>query len=99
MKAPARVPERTRSPRRATRRKAPQEARSPIARGENRPSTLLSDPLVFVLILGARLQRMLPLRLVAVERRSVIRRCVRLALISSLLVIDHLRPLATSRET
>src|ERR1700676_3055929 len=86
--APARVPERMRSSRRGTTTKAPQQPRSPIARGENPPSTLLPDPLVLVLVLSARLQGVLPLRLVAVPRRSVIRRRVRLALIGSLLVIN-----------
>src|SRR6266550_5493743 len=95
--APA--PEQTRRSRRQARTKVLPEARPLIARGKNRPSTLLPDALVLVLVLGACLQGVLPLRLVAVERRRLVGRRVRLALIASLLVIDDLGPLAASRDT
>jgi len=54
---------------------------------------------VLVLVLGACLQGVLPLRLVTIERRRLIGRRVRLALIAALLVVDDLGPLAASRET
>src|SRR5450432_18341 len=58
----------------------------------------LPDPLVFVLVLGARFERVLPLRLVAVVWRVVVGGRVRLALIRSLLVVDDLGPLAATGD-
>src|SRR4051812_593849 len=45
---------------------------------------------VFILALGSLLDRGFPLRLVAVERRALVRRAIRLSLIRALLVLNHL---------
>ena len=59
---------------------------------------LLFDPLVLVLALGARRERTLPGRLVAVVRGVLVGGRVGLARVLALLVIDDLRPLAAARR-
>src|SRR6476469_7206192 len=58
----------------------------------------VAKPHVLVLLLRARIDLVLPLLLVAVERRVVERGRVGLALIRALLVVDHLRTLAASSQ-
>src|SRR4030095_5334074 len=57
-----------------------------------------TNPLVFVLALVARVDRELPVLLVAAPGLARPRCLVRLALVGALLVLDHLRPLAAAGE-
>src|SRR5690348_16165523 len=58
----------------------------------------VAKPHVFVLALRARVDLVLLLLLVAIERRVGERRRIGLALIRALLVVDHLRTFAAARQ-
>src|SRR5688572_50239 len=91
-----RPPATARWPSRASTKPAPRCRREPSCAACHPPS--VADPLVLVLRDVARADRVVPLLLVAVERRARVRRRIRLALVRALLVIHDLRALAAGGE-